>query len=667
MNKKQWLQLTFGFFLSLLFSFSAYAAAPTPEVTILFNGTFVDNSESSGGEATNVRDSFQSLGYSVSTFTDITAAGLTNALTGKTVLAIPELERRSLILSLSVQAQTVIRDFVNNGGTLVSFGHYSYNTAVLNSIFGYSLSVSSCISSISPVYNKTTNATGTAFETGPVSLPGYSATCAVRTSSLPVGAVSLYEDFSLNTALFTKQEGSGVVVNIGWDWFNASPTGSYDGGWLDILNLAMSSVSPNQGIQVAGAGVVDIVPGFIARGFDKGFILDSNDLAVAGHPIDTGVVEQCVGGCYDMDVNISGNPGGTAQIVIPLAGLVPQTLSPLFRMYSTTTFEWITFIDADASNNISSYYSDTGGCADPGDAAYISGITTGVNCLQITILDNGPNDKNPVSGTISILGGIGLNPLSDIDGDSIPDHLDNCRITANPDQLDTDFDGVGDACDNCLVTRNADQQDSDEDGVGDVCDNCRLTSNANQLDVDSDGVGDVCDNCQTSWNPNQADTDFDGVGDVCDNCITTPNASQIDLDGDGVGDGCDNCQLNANRNQLDTDGDGVGDVCDNCVSTSNAAQVDLDGDGFGDDCDNCTEKVNADQRDSNNDGYGNICDADLNNDGTVNFTDMGVLRSRFFSTDADSDFNGDGVVNFIDLGILRGQFFSSPGPSGLVP
>jgi len=46
---------------------------------------------------------------------------------------------------------------------------------------------------------------------------------------------------------------------------------------------------------------------------------------------------------------------------------------------------------------------------------------------------------------------------------------------------------------------------------------------------------------------------------------------------------------------------------------------------------------------------------------------MGVLRSRFFSTDADSDFNGDGVVNFIDLGILRGQFFSSPGPSGLVP
>ena len=35
----------------------------------------------------------------------------------------------------------------------------------------------------------------------------------------------------------------------------------------------------------------------------------------------------------------------------------------------------------------------------------------------------------------------------DIDGDSIPDNIDNCPTLANLDQSDTDQDEVGDACD----------------------------------------------------------------------------------------------------------------------------------------------------------------------------------------------------------------------------
>ena len=95
-------------------------------------------------------------------------------------------------------------------------------------------------------------------------------------------------------------------------------------------------------------------------------------------------------------------------------------------------------------------------------------------------------------------------------------------------------------------------------------------------------------------------------------------------------------------------------------------ETDLDGDGVLDSADNCTEVANTDQRDSNGDGFGNVCDADLNNDGTINVIDLGVLRSVFFSNDADADFNGDGVVNVIDLGMIRGMFFGEPGPSGLL-
>lgn len=125
--------------------------------------------------------------------------------------------------------------------------------------------------------------------------------------------------------------------------------------------------------------------------------------------------------------------------------------------------------------------------------------------------------------------------------------------------------------------------------------------------------------------------------------------------GDGVtsaGEQCDDANL--------IDGDG-------CSSSCQIELPDSDGDGVTDDVDNCTLVANSAQIDSDADGFGNVCDADLNNDGVVNFIDLGIFRSVFFSNDADADFNGDGVVNFIDLAIIRGQFFQTPGPSGLIP
>ncbi|MFK7887143.1 MAG: PA domain-containing protein [Gammaproteobacteria bacterium] len=93
--------------------------------------------------------------------------------------------------------------------------------------------------------------------------------------------------------------------------------------------------------------------------------------------------------------------------------------------------------------------------------------------------------------------------------------------------------------------------------------------------------------------------------------------------------------------------------------------VDIDNDFVPDINDNCTVVANGSQRDTDHDGFGNICDADLNNDGIVNVVDLGLLRTRFFSTDEDADFNDDGVVNVDDLGILRAAFFGTPGPSGV--
>jgi hypothetical protein len=101
--------------------------------------------------------------------------------------------------------------------------------------------------------------------------------------------------------------------------------------------------------------------------------------------------------------------------------------------------------------------------------------------------------------------------------------------------------------------------------------------------------------------------------------------------------------------------------------------LDSDADGIEDSLDNCLQVANASQLDTNGDSIGNLCDPDVDNDGSVNFSDLGILGAAFFSStgganwNADADLDGDGSVNFNDLGIMGSFFFSVPGPSGIAP
>ncbi|NNF17943.1 MAG: hypothetical protein HKN70_14460 [Gammaproteobacteria bacterium] len=106
---------------------------------------------------------------------------------------------------------------------------------------------------------------------------------------------------------------------------------------------------------------------------------------------------------------------------------------------------------------------------------------------------------------------------------------------------------------------------------------------------------------------------------------------------------------------------------------------DSDGDGVTDSVDNCTDVANADQRDSNGDGFGNVCDFDYDNNCVVQFTDIQQLGLSIFTTDGggpgpngglydpDFDLNDDGAINFGDLGAppnnFAAAFLEPPGPS----
>jgi cytosine/adenosine deaminase-related metal-dependent hydrolase len=107
----------------------------------------------------------------------------------------------------------------------------------------------------------------------------------------------------------------------------------------------------------------------------------------------------------------------------------------------------------------------------------------------------------------------GVASAGDMDGDGVPDAMDNCPRVFNPIRP---LDG-------------GKQGDFDSDGVGDLCDVCPLDANKQTCsmvdpnDSDGDGIPNTMDNCPQTPNPDQADRDMDGHGDVCDGCPDTPN------------------------------------------------------------------------------------------------------------------------------------------------
>ena len=236
-------------------------------------------------------------------------------------------------------------------------------------------------------------------------------------------------------------------------------------------------------------------------------------------------------------------------------------------------------------------------CPSDFDPSYADGEGDGVgdvcdNCPGVFNTDQVDADGDGIGDDCDACLGLYDDASLDADSDLRPDACDNCPVDPNPAQDDADGDGLGDACDSCPNDPGVDVDgdglcgaadlDLDGDGVPNLLDNCNQAANTDQSDADGDGVGDACDNCNQESNSDQEDLDGDSLGDDCDPC---PADATNDPDADGICNDGDNCSLVANPSQTDTDEDGVGDPCDNCPLDPNAQQLDADGDTFGDACD----------------------------------------------------------------------------------
>jgi|GEM_PF-1729893 len=227
-----------------------------PKVALFANTSYVDyipgNSDS---EASNMEAGLNDMGSVVSTFTGITATDIAAAVAGKDVLVIPELESGDVTPDLDAAAQTAIADYVAAGGTLV-VNSPSSAVNLLNTVFGFTLASSG---SGTITFNAAL-AAGTPFAGGPASLTSLSATSGVTTASLPVNSRVLYAA-TTNAIVAQIPFGAGRIVLLGWDWFNAAPTGTEDSGWLSVLNAAVHTAAPTRVALLANTGFVDYILG----------------------------------------------------------------------------------------------------------------------------------------------------------------------------------------------------------------------------------------------------------------------------------------------------------------------------------------------------------------------------------------------------------------------
>jgi hypothetical protein len=195
----------------------------------------------SGSEASNLEATLTGQGIAVSPFTGIAATDFATAIESKAVLAFPEMEIGSLGTALlaDATATSAIVGWVQGGGVLfVSHPNSGIDDLNwLNSAFGFSLAGSGS----GVITGNLLPSTGP-FAAGPATIPYNNDTMALAFASLPGSAQVIYrEATSLDAMVTVIPSGSGRIVILGWDWFDAAPTGLGDGGWLQVLQEAVAA------------------------------------------------------------------------------------------------------------------------------------------------------------------------------------------------------------------------------------------------------------------------------------------------------------------------------------------------------------------------------------------------------------------------------------------
>ena len=227
------------------------------DLALFNNPAFVQTGATDGSaEAENLRAALESLGHAVSTYSSTSGGGISEALTGKAVVVIPELENGDLGSSLDPAGVEAYRAHLDAGGGMIVAGTTDQRAATfLNRILESALTTGA----VGPG-TLTTAALGTIYATAPGVLPENSRTRGIDVGSLPADPLVVYLN-GTRAPVARVLRGNGRAVYLGWDWFDGAPLGSQDGGWLTVLGLAVADAGfcrDTSNGDIDGDGIADV-------------------------------------------------------------------------------------------------------------------------------------------------------------------------------------------------------------------------------------------------------------------------------------------------------------------------------------------------------------------------------------------------------------------------
>lgn len=215
-------------------------------------------------------------------------------------------------------------------------------------------------------------------------------TLAVSTAAANGSAVSNSD----GTVTYTANSGFSGTDSFGYTVDDAAAQTSNEGTVaVTVLADGPSSSTPGYG------------PGLLAQSVGS---TDGSGLTVADVGTDAAMEQQCVGGCADFIVADPSIGASTAvTVVLPLTADIPANAA--YR--KNIAGSWVGF-DTSGANDIASAPALSLTplvCPAAGSSAYIPGLTAGHRCLQLVIVNDGPNDADAVNAnTVADPGGIGV-------------------------------------------------------------------------------------------------------------------------------------------------------------------------------------------------------------------------------------------------------------------
>jgi hypothetical protein len=205
-------------------------------IAVFDNPNYTD-SAGSGSSAKSLEALLSAQGHDVFTFSGFSATDFVGA-SSKGIILIPDFnETSNLKEDMPPEAKGAIAQLVQSGVGLIGIGWGGYN--FLN--FTLYDDQFASTSTTGPSTKRAGDAAGTAYVNAPEILD--QAQGAINPYAFtPAGARLLYEDKDQGVTVLTAPYGNGTYAFLGWNFQNAIPNGTMDGGWADVLQKSIVAV-----------------------------------------------------------------------------------------------------------------------------------------------------------------------------------------------------------------------------------------------------------------------------------------------------------------------------------------------------------------------------------------------------------------------------------------